>query len=260
MFRAVALGQAIAWALVAVRLAGFVVGSPFPGAYVSNTQRVGLVVVLAWAASMFAPSSDLPTELGLNAAGAAAGAVAGGVAIGIAFRMLFMAADTVGQVLAEATGLSSASVMNPTVEAEDTIMSRIVTLMALLLALTAGVHRTALAYLLASFRALPLGHVSASSVNPMALLDLTVRSFVVGVQIGLPVAGVALIVQLGLAMVARAAPSLQIFSVGFSVLVLTGLVVTMTELRGMGAGLLAHYESLPNWLDIVFVVPAGTTP
>src|SRR5262249_30108443 len=52
--------QAAAFGLILSRLAGFVVASPFPGNHVGATQRVGLVVVLAWVTSLFAPTSAAP--------------------------------------------------------------------------------------------------------------------------------------------------------------------------------------------------------
>ena len=55
------VGKASLFALVASRIVGFVVASPFPGRNVSATQRIGLVVVLAWVASAFAPDGAVPS-------------------------------------------------------------------------------------------------------------------------------------------------------------------------------------------------------
>jgi flagellar biosynthetic protein FliR len=260
MLETIVLGQAITWVLVGSRIAGFVVGSPFPGANVPPMQRVGLVAGLAWVASMFATSAHAPRELGLALFGATALEFACGVAIGLTFRLIFLAADITGQLLSQAVGLSSASILNPTLEAQDTVLGRILTLFALLLALGAGVHRVALAYLLASFQELPVATVTVSAGSPLALIELAVSSFTVGVELAMPALGVALVVQIGLAMTARAAPSLQIFSVGFSVLLVTGFVVLVSCLHDIGAGLLAHYGSLPDRLDAVLVGLAGARP
>ena len=65
-------------------------------------------------------------------------------------------------------------------------------------------------------------------------------------RIGLPIVGVALVVQLALAMIARAAPALQIFSVGLSVLMVTGLVTVFISLGDFCARLVAYDTSLPR--------------
>src|SRR6202035_3414333 len=123
MLSRLVLTTAATFALVLARLAGFVVSSPFPGAHVGRTQRAGLVGALAWGATMFAPSASAPTELGYTLIAAVVVEVACGLLIGIAFRLVFMAAEVTGQMLSQAVGLSTASILNPTVEAQDVILA-----------------------------------------------------------------------------------------------------------------------------------------
>jgi flagellar biosynthetic protein FliR len=202
---------------------------------------------------MFAPMSAVPREIGPGLAGASVLELGCGLVIGLAFRFIMTTADVAGQVLAHAVGLASPSVLNPTLDAQDSILSRIVTLLAMLLALAAGIHRVALQYLLASFSALPLGTPMSLTRAAAGLVDLAIGSFAVGVQLAMPVVGVAFVVQLGLAMIARAAPALQIFSVGLSVMIATGFVVLSASLRDIGSGLLVHFASLSGWLDVLLL-------
>jgi flagellar biosynthetic protein FliR len=260
MFQDRALNYAATWALVGARISGFVVVSPFPGAHVATTQRIGLVAALAWVASTFAPSDAVPSELGLPLVASAVTELGCGLVIGLAFRFLFLAAEVSGQLLSEAIGLSAASVLNPTIDAQDAILARVVTMIALLLALGAGVHRVAIGYLLASFRALPVGTAMSFSSTTAAFVDLAVASFVVGVQLAMPAIAVSWVVHLGLGMIARAAPALQIFSVGFSVLLVTGLSVTLSCVYDIGAGLAEHFSSLAAWLDTLLTHPSGQPP
>jgi flagellar biosynthetic protein FliR len=249
MLNTLILTYAAMFTLMVSRISGFVVTSPFPGAHVSGTQRVGLVAGLAFAASMIAPMSNVPHEIGTRLVGAAALELGCGLVIGFAFRFVMTAAEVAGQVLSQAVGLSSPSILNPTVETQDSVLSRIVTLLAMLLALAAGVHRVALSYLLASFGALPLGTPMSMTRAAMSLVDLAIGSFAVGIQLAMPVIAVAFVVQLGLAMIARAAPALQIFSVGLTVMIATGFVVLSASLRDIGTGLVVHFATLPSWLD-----------
>ncbi len=260
MFQHLALSYAAMWALVGARISGFVVVSPFPGANVGTTPRIGLVAALSWAASLFAPADAVPHEIGLPLLVAVACELGCGLLIGIAFRFVFMAAEVSGQLLSEGIGLSTASILNPTIEAQDAIFARIVTLVALLIALAAGVHRVALGYLLASFRALPIGVGMSFPSTSMAMVDLVVTSFVVGVRLAMPVIAVSFVVHLGLGMIARAAPALQIFSVGFSVLLVTGFFVVISSIHDIGAGLNAHFASVGPWLDTLLVELSGQAP
>jgi flagellar biosynthetic protein FliR len=260
MLEALLLSSSLGFALVVCRIAGFVLTSPFPGAHVSNTQRIALVAVLSWLASGFAPLSAAPRGIGLGLFVHVGVELGIGVVIGVAFRLLFFAGEVLGQVASQAVGLSSPSVLNPTIENEDAIMARIVTLVAMLLVLAVGAHRIALAYLLESFRLLPVGSDIGSRDVALRLIDLAVASFAEGVRIGLPLVGVALVVQLALAMIARAAPALQIFSVGLSVILATGFLTLFVSFGDMGSSLVAYDSSLPARLDEVLGAMGGRGP
>jgi|HubBroStandDraft_6_1064221.scaffolds.fasta_scaffold402868_3 flagellar biosynthetic protein FliR len=242
-------GNACLFALVASRIAGFVVVSPFPGQNVSNTQRVGLVVVLAWVASSFAPGVEAFGSIGLRLAGWAALEIGCGLIIGMAFRFVFAATEVLGSLLGIASGLGTPSVFNPTLEATETPIGRVVGLLGMLVALGIGAHRVALGALLDSFRALPVGTITSIDAPFMAFADLAIDAFVVGVRLATPVIAVALIVNVALAMISRAAPSLQIFSVGFGILIASTTLTLLASLGDITAGLSAHFNQLGSTLD-----------
>jgi flagellar biosynthetic protein FliR len=260
MFEALALSEAVRFALVLARIAGFVVVSPFPGSYVSHTQRAGLAAVVAWVASGYAPLAPAAPGLDLRLAITVATEVGAGVVMGSAFRFLYVAADFLGTVVSQAVGLSMATVLNPATRGEDAALARVVTLLAELLALGAGIHRVALSYVLQSFRALPVGRTLDFSPTAPLLTDLAVRSIEVGLQIGMPVVAVCLVVHLGLAMIARAAPALQILHVGLGLLLATGGFTLVTVLPDMGRALLTHYASLASVLDQAIGRLSGGSP
>ncbi len=242
--------DASVFALVASRIAGFVVASPFPGRNVGATQRIGLVVLLTWICTASAPSGAASGALDLELAGRALLEVACGVVIGMVFQFTFAAAEVLGGVLSQASGLASGSVLNPTLDAPETAIGRIVSLGALALALGMGVHRVALAALLGSFRALPVGSPLALEAPVFACAELGVQAFAVGVRLSLPVLAIALLVQVALAMISRAAPTLQIFSVGFTILFSSTLVTLLASLDDVGVGLGSHFGELASVLDV----------
>jgi flagellar biosynthetic protein FliR len=256
MLEALVLSRAIGFALVLARIAGFVLVSPFPGQNVSTTQRTGLVVALSWVASLYAPVANVPREISLSLAITVANETGCGLVMGCAFRFLYVAAEFLGQVVSQSIGLSMASVLNPTTRAEDIVLTRIITLMAELLALAAGVHRTALAYLLHSFRALPVGLSLALPESSHLLVDLGIRSMTVGLELGMPVVAISLVVHVALAMIARAAPALQILHVGLSVVLATGFLTMLTTLPDIDRGLAAHYATLGRVLDQIMTAIA----
>ncbi|MBI5512166.1 MAG: flagellar biosynthetic protein FliR [Deltaproteobacteria bacterium] len=250
--------HALSFGLVFSRVAGFVAASPFPGNHVAVTQRVGLTVCLSWLASSVvrAPSLTLDARCVVSAAVE----LGCGVVLGLAFRFVFAAAEVLGQNLSQATGLSAPSVLNPTLEAQDAPLARALGLFAMYLALALGAHRVGLAYLFASFRTLPPGASMAFENTAVTFVDLAAQALSVGLRLSLPVAAVALAVQVALAMVSRAAPSLQLFSVGLTVLVAAGAAVLLASAGDLATGLAEHLATLAPRLDALLTALRPSPP
>lgn len=251
------LGQAGGYALVASRIAGFVVASPFPGANVSKTQRVGLVCVLTWVATPIASFSHVPQGLSAALAASSMLEIGCGVAIGLTLRFILAAADVAGSALAQASGLSSANMLDPASGTQEPVLGKVMTMLAMLVALSVGAHRVVLAYLLESLRVLPVGSKIAIANAMPLFVTMTSNALLVGVRLALPIVAVSLVLQLTLAMIARAAPSLQIFSVGLALLVLTTLTILVDGIHEISAGMVTELATVGPHLDQLLSRLAG---
>jgi flagellar biosynthetic protein FliR len=249
---------AITIALTLSRIGGFLVLSPFPGSWVPKQARVSLLLVMGLTVGMLLGPSKLAVPLSLELVPVAANEVAVGLLIGGAFRMVIIAAEFMAGIVAQASWLSAPSSMSPDSGGQAGALGQVSIMLALLLALGAGVHRTVFAYLLESFHVLPVGAAMNTRDGILPFLGLVGRSMDVGMSLALPVLGISLAVQTALALISRVAPSLQIFSVGFAVLVGAGLITFMASLRAIGDGLLAYYQVIPPFLDDLLVRLAGT--
>lgn len=173
-----------------------------------------------------------------------------GVTLGAAFRFVFSGAEVLSQNIAQASGLGAPSVFNPTLETEESAIGEAVAeFFAMLIALSMGAHRVALGWLLESFRALPVGATAHFDATAGAFINIAGDALSVGLRLALPVVAVALATQVALAMMARAAPSLQLFNVGLSVLIAAGATVFMASLGDVTAGLggaLRHARAHPR--------------
>lgn len=264
-FGAIATSELVAFALVTCRIAGFVVVSPFPGPHVPRSQKVGLVLALAW---LVASTRWAPGAIGARALlGIAGGApeftvdagllpvvwreLSVGLLIGFVVRTALSAAEIAGEFISHAMGLSSASVFDPFAGVQSTALSRAVTLLAMLVFLECGAHRIAIGYLVASFGSLPIGEVMHPESAAVELAQTAASAVVVGLRLALPSIATSLVIQASLALVARVAPSLQLFNVGFAVLVAAGLYVFAGSLSDMTTWFFEISSGLPDTLDRV---------
>ncbi len=245
--------------LVVARISGFVVASPFPGADVPRTARVGLVCALSYVSMLNAPAPLVPLAFDPSYLLKAAIEVTFGVAIAFVFRILLAAAEVAGELISQGTGLGAPALLNPTLGVEESALSRVVTLLAMLLVFASGTHRIALAYLMRSFDAVPVGSdIHVSGAAPV-FAELAAQSVAVGFRLAMPVVAMALVTQVALALIARVAPSLQIFNIGFTILVGVGILTFGASLPDMATWLGEHFASIGSVMDRVLlsIAPSG---
>jgi flagellar biosynthetic protein FliR len=245
--------------LVVARISGFVVASPFPGADVPRPQKIGLVCALGYVSMLTAAAPAHPLVLDGMYLISAAVEVAFGVAIAFVFRLLLAGAEAMGELVSQGTGLGAPALLNPTLGTEETAISRVITLLAMLLAFACGAHRVALAYLIRSFEAVPVGgDLHIAGALPL-FTELAGQSIAIGLRLAMPVVAVSLVTQVALALVARLAPTLQIFNIGFAVLIAAGLLTFSASLPDVSTWLGEHFASVGNLMDraMLGMAPGG---
>jgi flagellar biosynthesis protein FliR len=257
MLRDLLVGQALFFLLLLTRVLGFVLTSPFPGEHMPRHVKVGFGLMLAFFCSTLAAPPATKLVLDASLALPVASELGLGLVIGFAFRLLMSAGDVAGELVGQATGLSSASIFNPMSGAQETPAARILSLLALMLMLASGSHRVVLAYLIDSFVAIPVGSHTDFANSMPAILDLFIESMAVGVRLAMPVIAVSLVVQIGLGMIARIAPTLQIFNMGFAILLVATLMTLFSSLRDIGAVFLQHLGQAPRAFERIFDALAG---
>lgn len=245
-------GMVVAFGLVLTRMAAFVAVSPVPGPMVPARIRVGLALLLAALVSPSLPPSR--TAIGAALLAPLFGEVMIGVVVAFTFRLALVCADVLGALLAQGLGLTFAASYDPQAAATVDPLTHVVTTLASLVAIATGAHRVVIGALLASIEVLPPGHVPPSGAFTLGLVSLLGRAVEQGFSLAIPVVAVCLVVQLAVALVSRAAPQLQIFSVGITITLASGLVVLFAGLSDLFAGLVVHLASLTPTLERILSV------
>jgi flagellar biosynthetic protein FliR len=211
-------------ALELARVSGVVAVSPIPWSNTPKRIRVGLIIFLL--AVVHGSGQSPVTELA--SAGWAALNISSefifGVCIGLVVRLSVVVAEVAGNTLAQPMGFSAAQAFDPTIGSVDTALARLFRNLTLVLALITGLHRVMLGTLLSSFHLLPVGTVTHLEATFPLILELSAHAIGVGVRLALPVLALLLMANVALGFVSRAAPTMQIFNVGFAVLFATGAV------------------------------------
>jgi flagellar biosynthetic protein FliR len=157
-----------------------------------------------------------------------------GVFMGLALQIVTAAVVVAGQTISNSMGLSMASLIDPNL-GNVPVVAQFLLIMSTLIFVSLGGHAMLLALILESFATLPVG---SSLFGPQAYAQLVSWSsmiFLGALLTALPVMVTLLFISIGLGVVTRAAPSLNIFSVGLPATIVVGFVVLLLSLANIGS-------------------------
>ena len=209
-----------------LRISALMVTAPVFALRAFNVRfRVLLAIVLAW---MVYPMHTWPVIDPVSAAGLkeiinqlAIGAIAG-----LILQMVVAAMVVGGQAIATSMGLSMANLMDPNM-GNVPVISQFLIVLGSLIFVGMGGHVILLGMILESFHTLPIGTSIFSPESMGLLLRWSSMMFLGAVLMSLPVMVALLFVNIGVGVITRAAPSLNIFSVGFPASVAVGFIVLL---------------------------------
>jgi len=153
-----------------------------------------------------------------------------GVAMGFILQMVFSAFVIAGQSIAMAMGLGFASMIDPQNGMQVPVISQALLIMATLIFLALNGHLVLIEVLANSFQTLPVGMFVPSREGLWQLVSWGSNMFAGGMLIALPAVAALLLVNLAFGVTTRAAPQLNIFAVGFPVMIMVGLAFLILTL------------------------------
>lgn len=146
-----------------------------------------------------------------------------GLAMGFILQLVFAAFVIAGQSIAMAMGLGFASIIDPQNGVQVPVISQAFLIMITLIFLALNGHLIMIEMLAKSFHNLPVGMLVPSRDGLWQLVNWGSDMFTGGMLIALPAVAALLLVNLAFGVTTRAAPQLNIFAVGFPVMIMVGL-------------------------------------
>lgn len=147
-----------------------------------------------------------------------------GIVIGFTARLIFAGIQLAGQLIGFQMGFAIVSVIDPLNSLQVSIIAQFKFIIALLIFLIMNGHHVFLYAIADSIRILPPLNFQLSGSLLSALMDLTGRMFVIAVRVAAPILAVLLFVSIGMGLVARTVPQINVFIVGFPLQIAVGLI------------------------------------
>lgn len=170
-----------------------------------------------------------------------------GLMLGTAVRILFSAVQFAGTVIGFQSGLSGAMIFDPTQGMQTVIVSRFISILAVVLIFATDLHHLMLAGMVRSYALFRPGADIMMGDFAMLSVQMLAQSFALGLQMAAPFLVYGLVFNTGLGLMARLTPQIQVFFISQPLgiilsltllLVLIGMIMTVF-LDRFGEGLRA---------------------
>jgi flagellar biosynthetic protein FliR len=248
-------GFAAATLLIATRLGALFLATPPFGA-VAVPATVRFLLVLALAAAL-APTVDARAALAAVAGpGALVAALASEAAFGAAMALgvaLAFAAFQIGARLLDVQiGFGIGQVFDPSTQQQLPVLAGLAAPLALVLFVTADVHHALLRAVAAGLERFPPGTPWPLEAAAAPVFAQASAAFALGFALVAPVVLVLALVDLGLGVLGRNLPQMNLFVLGIPVKVVAGIAALSLWIAGAGPVVArVHATLLAGWADLV---------
>lgn len=150
-----------------------------------------------------------------------------GLAMGFTLQLVMSALTIAGEAIAMSMGLGFASMVDPQNGVNVPVLSQFFLILGTLLFLALGGHLMIIQLVVNSFQTLPVAETGLQREGFMILVSFASQMFIGAVWVALPALISILVITLAMGIMTRAAPQLNIFSVGFPVTMLMGFIILM---------------------------------
>ncbi len=240
------------WVWPFFRIGGLLMTAPVIGTQsVPVRIRLGAAIAITWVIVPVLPAPPPVDPLSFDGMLTSLQQVLIGVALGLTVRVIFVVLELAGQAIGQLMGLMLASMVDPQNGNQVPIIGQFYLLLATLLFLSMDGHLLMIAALAESFIWLPVGSGGIQADRLWELIRWSGIMLATAVLIALPAMVSMLVVNLGFGVMTRAAPQLNIFAVGFPVMIIIGVIVIMLSLEGFAPHMIRLFDDAINMMPVL---------
>jgi flagellar biosynthetic protein FliR len=153
-----------------------------------------------------------------------------GLSLAFVLRLVFTVMELAGEAVSNLMGLGFAAMVDPLNGNQSVLLGQFYLILATLVFLSLNGHLLWIEALAESFRLLPVGEAGLTREGAWWLATFGSNLFSWAVRMALPLLAALLVVNLAFGVLTRAAPQLNVFSVGFPLVLALGFVLLMVTL------------------------------
>lgn len=147
-----------------------------------------------------------------------------GLFIGTIARIFMAALDVAGMLIATTSGLANAQVFNPSLASQGSITGAFLSMVGLVLLFATNMHHMLIYGLVESYGSFPVGGFPDTGSMADLVSRAVASSFLIGFQISIPFIIVAMLLYIGMGVLSRLMPQVQVFILALPVQIMLSLL------------------------------------
>lgn len=191
--------------------------------------RLGLALALTWIVAPMLPPMPAVDPLSLDGLLITVQQLLLGVAMGTILSFIFSALVVGGHSIAMSMGLGFAQFLDPN-GISVPVVSSFYLIIGTLLYLSLNGHLVSIQVLVSSFKTIPVSTIGLAPDSYFTIVLWASKIFVGAILIALPILITIMLINAGFGVMMRAAPTLNIFAVGFPVTMMAGFLLILLTL------------------------------
>lgn len=156
-----------------------------------------------------------------------------GAVLGLTARLTISALDVAGSVIAQQLGLGFVTAIDPTQGEQGALVGNFLTMLGLTLIFATNMHYLVIAALNDSYNVFSPGEVPSTGDVAALITRTAAGAFRIGIQLSAPFLAFGLLFNIGLGVLSRLMPQMQVFFVALPLSIMIGLLFLVLGLGAM---------------------------
>ena len=156
-----------------------------------------------------------------------------GAVLGLTARLAIAALQVAGAVVAQQLGLGFVTELDPSQHEQGILVGNFLTVLGITLIFATDMHHLVIAALNDSYKLFTPGELPALGDTAALITRVIATSFKIGIQLAAPFLAFGLLFNLGLGVLSRLMPQMQVYFIGLPLSIILGLLLLVFVLGAM---------------------------
>ena len=243
---------------VMARMNGLVLFNPILGRRdIPGVFRAGFVLALSvFAVSVVRTKVEIPNTL-FGLAAALLSELALGFVLGMVVNFFFYIPQLAGSIVDTQMGMTMNQIYDAASQANMSTTGVLLNILMMLLFFAANGHHTMLRIFLTAEGIVPFGHWALTAPVLNGMLALFVECTVLGIKMCMPILAAELIAQLGMGILMKVIPQINVFSINLELKIIIGLSLLLLLIAPFGEFLLGVERTMLDSLSEILHLAAN---